>query len=948
MNFDFWQQWGAALDDESFANAWAALGVVGATGAPLFSGTAQQIRVDAGAVAWRFPERSDDLAGTPVEWARAWETMSGRLPLPLRLRASGGPQDRPIGPWYRLLREARPVPEAVSLRIEAPQAELFVDWPLRFAALPENDGRMLDALIERDGFLRDRMRFMQLDRGRSNCDFLIHRGPPATLLRQLLERPWPIKTDILVLAGGAEGNWGEAWSLLAAALARTKASGFVLCPAGLTTEQLGAFMGETVLALSHALPMDVALATGLRKTGITDSVISLTDGIADFSVRNLVDRCNARLAALPRGTQLDPSRLGRLNSIRARAMQRAEPPGGRQFAMFARRLSLPAAALPIEAAGLQLDAETLSFRHESEGGAVLAEVGAATAGAEPPPEARQARAARYLRQRSFVGRHLERREATTGFVAGQPAAVRVWIGGPARGGDALPTPFPVETLPPHLESWTLTIWLSEPEHLPVPLKRQIELPRDGDSTECEFHFVPKDLPEFAARLTVLHRGRVVQTAILVAGVGSADRPGEARGAPKLEEVAVVRARLGDLQDRRRYDLAFVANHDTLGRPLLTAVATDAAWVKDLSQMPALARDINGLLSRVGRSQEDFAGGLEGEAGRTLFVELAQHGGALRSFLNLALDDPENHGTVAANEYIQIVSTRAEAVVPLEFVYDRTVPEDGAKVCPKWKEALEGKCPAKCRRAAARLVCPLGFWGLSKVIERHAVRPGLARDGNILYLQAEAAAGRDTLHLGGAAVLAASERTPEADVAKVRDTLARCCGAGPLWAANWTQWERLVKANRPSLLVALAHTGGTRANVTLAIGSGKGKKTITLRDTHIFPPPTEGRQAPLLALIGCDTTGTADEYGNHVLFLRERGAAVVIGTIATVFGPHAAAVAVDLIEGLFDASRTGPVSLGELIRAVRRNSLRDGQLMPLCLVAYGDADWLLSATLAPTP
>ena len=31
--FDFWQHWGADLDDSAFANAWAALGIVAAAAA---------------------------------------------------------------------------------------------------------------------------------------------------------------------------------------------------------------------------------------------------------------------------------------------------------------------------------------------------------------------------------------------------------------------------------------------------------------------------------------------------------------------------------------------------------------------------------------------------------------------------------------------------------------------------------------------------------------------------------------------------------------------------------------------------------------------------------------------------------------------------------------------------------------------------------------------------
>jgi hypothetical protein len=143
-----------------------------------------------------------------------------------------------------------------------------------------------------------------------------------------------------------------------------------------------------------------------------------------------------------------------------------------------------------------------------------------------------------------------------------------------------------------------------------------------------------------------------------------------------------------------------------------------------------------------------------------------------------------------------------------------------------------------------------------------------------------------------------------------------------------------------LLVALPHTDGTKTNITVEIGD-KAMKTITLRETHVFPPPQEGRQAPLVALMGCDVAGTGDDYGDHVMLFRHRGAGIVIGTMATVYADHAADVAGKLVEGMLPTEQVEPLRLGELMRTVRCNSLRNNLLMPLCLIAYGDADWVIA-------
>ena len=59
----------------------------------------------------------------------------------------------------------------------------------------------------------------------------------------------------------------------------------------------------------------------------------------------------------------------------------------------------------------------------------------------------------------------------------------------------------------------------------------------------------------------------------------------------------------------------------------------------------------------------------------------------------------------------------------------------------------------------------------------------------------------------------------------------------------------------------------------------------------------------------------------------------------MFGEHAARVAVLLAQELVP-NGAPPQRLGEAIRALKRRALLDGLLMPLCVVAYGDADWNL--------
>ncbi|NJO12511.1 MAG: hypothetical protein HC872_02540 [Gammaproteobacteria bacterium] len=214
---------------------------------------------------------------------------------------------------------------------------------------------------------------------------------------------------------------------------------------------------------------------------------------------------------------------------------------------------------------MTIEPAELAFDHESDGAAVLATVAEAMESTVVPEKVHAKRAARFLQQQSFVRREGRFQPAGSGFVANVPALVRVRIGSPQEQWDSLPTAFPVEKLPEHLERWTLTVWLSEPDHLPRPIKARIRLPRDGDSTECEFRFRPKVSPRFEGRVTVLHRGRVIQTAVLRASVLPALADDAQGDAPHLEDLIPVRSGLGELKERRQFDLAFVLNHGAGGR-----------------------------------------------------------------------------------------------------------------------------------------------------------------------------------------------------------------------------------------------------------------------------------------------------------------------------------------------------------------------------------------------
>ncbi|MEQ1727361.1 MAG: hypothetical protein ABL982_03190 [Vicinamibacterales bacterium] len=820
---------------------------------------------------------------------------------------------------------------------------------------------------------------------------LVHHGTPRTLLRDLLDQPTRVKANVVFIQGPRDGDeWAEVSARLASILAETRASGYVLVPDDI---EVGAALNELVAVLSHAEAFDVAVARscGLVHDGPprlkVETLAGFSEALLDFRISSLAKTYTRRMRSMPAGSKLDLSGLGGPETWPKRRARRRRKeteglalsaPSGAEASAFP-TAPVPDADAPdgigfggvaetgpgkasgyggfadtgaIEDAGepsledgvaardLNLEATEIAFDRESDGGTYLATVAAAMADADIAPRAREKRAVRFLQQRSFVRRGGAYEDATHGFLVGEPALVRVRIGPPEGKWDSLAAAFPVERLPQHLEQWTLTVWLTEAHHLPEPLKARIKLSQDGASTECDFRFKPLDNADFEGRLTVLHRGRVLQTAVLRSVVRPAEDAAREGRAPALEEWIPVREGLDELEARRQYDLAFVLNHTETGRPLATVLSEKHAWISSLDTSIPIARKLNDQLSQVAKSVADYEEGLDGKNGKALLVQLAKLGKWLHLYIvEQQLGANRNRLEIGGEEYVQIVSTRSDAVIPFEFIYAYETPDDNAQLCDHWREGVaRGTCAATCDTTSGKVVCPMGFWGLQKVIERHALTPELASQGHELYLQSVKNRASDTLALGGAVVVGASARVTRARMTNLAEAMRERTGAATGEATSWDHWVDLVRDRHPRILIALAHTDGTGANVSLELGGTK-IESIQIKAHHVRSSQDDPR--PMVALLGCDTGGTADDFGHHVPVFRARGAAIVIGTIATVFGDHAAEVADRLVEGLLPNGTDTPQRLGEALRALKRKALLDNLLMPLCLVAYGDADWKLA-------
>ena len=222
-------------------------------------------------------------------------------------------------------------------------------------------------------------------------------------------------------------------------------------------------------------------------------------------------------------------------------------------------------------------------------------------------------------------------------------------------------------------------------------------------------------------MTVLHRHRFVQTGQLVAVVG--------RGPATFTIDAVIRPDTADLRLATPDHAAISVNRGTAGQLVTTTAADRYTEIAAPSELTGVLDTLKAVLDRLVDRPEVFSGYGAPEF-ETLMVDLAIAGRGLHRALfgRVGLVDRNWHATLRTARRLSVYSAQLSTSLPLELVYDARLADgfDAAgtppRLCPDAPaQQATGRCRGDCPGAAAgRLVCPFGFWGVRKSIERYVV------------------------------------------------------------------------------------------------------------------------------------------------------------------------------------------------------------------------------------
>jgi len=534
---------------------------------------------------------------------------------------------------------------------------------------------------------------------------------------------------------------------------------------------------------------------------------------------------------------------------------------------------------------------------------------------------------------------------TRGFVIGRNYKLDVFIAPPGQGSIAADDVFPDGKLDwENKDSYLLQVIFAEPNQWAEPFIGKILLPRQGNSSTHTFAFSPTKAGRFSGRVTIAYRGRVLQTALLNAKVVSSPEEWsnlERDTKWRFETEAVVRASFENLDRRTPFHASLIFNETPSHEHTATALSENGAFIGSLDKVAPQLAKLNDLLSQVAHNSKQYGKGLSSKANAQLFYDLAFQGNAL--YRNFVIDYINRSPAAQAlhdAEYLQVVSANPNAIVPIEFVYEYKLPS-AAVVCPNAKDALlRGQCPDECipKTSPAPHVCPLGFWGLKKVIERHVYNPDLPREARLETDGPERLANRDTLAITGASLLAASQEVPPANRSQLETSIKTTWHGTVHPVSKWDEWKTTVQSQQPVLLLALPHAEGTGAEISLEIS---GEKILSQLIDETFVRST-AKAPPIVFLLGCDVANVAstEAYISNIAIFRQAQAAIILGTIATVLGKDAAEIAAKLVTRLTKTVKGSKQRFGEVLRQTKREAVAESLMVALCLVGFGDADWYL--------
>lgn len=468
-----------------------------------------------------------------------------------------------------------------------------------------------------------------------------------------------------------------------------------------------------------------------------------------------------------------------------------------------------------------------------------------------------------------------------------------------------------------------------------PQQGKIMLPRQGDSDLASFSISTGSKQKFfEGTVYAFHKDRLLQKAVLRSDIRN---KGDKATRKKIDFTteAVLRQDLATLDDRPAFGMSVIIPEEEKKKQPLPAMAGGQSLDLQVDDgIRGVISSIQQYIDEVVTVAKKGKSKLDDEEHVKLLVKLANAGNML--YLQL-LQRSEIQGP------LQIVSKNRN-YTPLEFVYSFSPPNEGAALCPNAAKALKKGACMNCfpnKKEMQAHVCPLGFWGLNRVIERHQYQPNLAAGTTGYTVKNEPVTGRKPLKLLNRTLHAESAKVDVSSagmIQKIEEAITAASAVKPKKASDWNKWVEAVEKTDPDSLVLVVHLEDKRDTAgTDALEIGDQQFLLINHFDEDYINKRSATHTPFLVLIGCQTSDMQLQGFDAGSLAASYGAAIVLSNFTRIQGKHAGEIVIRLMK-LLKANTGKDISFGEIMLQLKQQLLADGILVVLTLLAYGDADW----------
>lgn len=602
-----------------------------------------------------------------------------------------------------------------------------------------------------------------------------------------------------------------------------------------------------------------------------------------------------------------------------------------------------AAALPQLTAGKArniLQAK-ISFDSESNGASMISALASA---APPPPKSQEEPASRsggpVIKKTRFLIPRLMPQENTRvlpaeALEAGKQYKLAVHIGRKTSDDMAGSESFPEPPVCPSESGVNLAVVFFEKNSKPEAELKTIFLPRAGESSPCEFKFVASASSSiFEGRVSVYHNNRLLQEGVLRSKVINATvQSGAGPEKTTFKILSVPHPLQIGLEGRSVFGgtLRFES-----GTHLTSVRGLRAARVK----LPGLKAAVDSLEAELNKTPWESLGSewATNDRAAERLSKIAQQGYQIHEALceSPLLKELEKDAEENPKPFL-VYAADSNVRAPLELCYAGPEPKTTARICPDAPKAVAaGRCVAGCvgKQNSADHVCPMAFWGLSRVLEWRSQVADSREDPEALKISNEPVSRHRTLKPLRQVLVARSTKVEDTHLEHLQKVLTAKTAA---WkeVKSWEEWKTAVETECPTMLVLMPHVDNQMFPPSMEIQAKKKDPPGIAGGDVVSAPP----QHPIVLLLGCGAAISMVDFANLPAQFRRKQAAIVVAPIAEVLAEDAPELAAALIETFAEQPR-GSRPFGELLLKAKRRLLMEGKLAGILLLAFGDADWLV--------